>query len=242
MMWANELRAVLMTLVLAAACFGVGGIGLMPLALGPLGLIGARRDAFLQKFALFAFLLATAWFLTDQESRFLIDVYAIAAILSVLGWRYAANTAPTRGPALSAVVLACSLLYGGFMIVKERTVDMHAAYSSTYAAQRRSETIPFVRGFDYLNSSPAVRTVLILDPSVPPYYLEKPYIKPFGQWGEQTLPGHPNLEEVLSQIHSLGVSHLLDVRSSVSDFRVAETQPSLKLVLSEPDVRVYAVE
>jgi hypothetical protein len=221
---------------------GAGGIGLAPLALGPLGLIALRRSKFHRGLALFAFLLATAWFLTDQESRFLIDVYAIAAVFAVAGWHYAAKAAPQFGPLLSAVVVACSILYGGYMIGPARASDVHAALSTRYAALRRSERIPFVDAFDYLNAAPAVHSVLILDPSLPPYYLDMPYVKPFGQWGEQTLPHAPDLPQVLEQIHSLGVSHVLDVRSTISDFRVPEALPGLKLVFAEPDERIYEVE
>jgi hypothetical protein len=221
---------------------GGGGIGLAPLALGPFGLIAAWQDKFLRGLALFAFLLTTAWFLTDQESRFLIDVYAIAIVFAVVGWRYAVETAPKWGPALSAAVIACSILYGSYMIGHARVEDVHAVYSKRYAALRDNETIPFVDGFNYLNAAPAVRSVLILDRSVPPYYLDVPYVKPFGQWGELTLPGAPDLPHVLAQVHTLGVSHILDVHSTISDFRVPETLKGLKLVFAEPDERIYEIE
>jgi Dolichyl-phosphate-mannose-protein mannosyltransferase len=221
---------------------GAGGIGLAPLALGPFGLIASRQDKFLRGLALLALLLTTAWFLTDQESRFLIDVYAIATVFAVGGWRYAVETAPKWGPALSAAVIACSILYGSYMIGRARVGDVHAALSNRYARLRDNETIPFVAGFDYLNTAPAVRSVLILDPRLPPYYLDVPYVKPFGQWGELTLPGAPDLAQVLAQVHSLGVSHILDVHSAISDFRVPETLPGLKLVFAEPDERIYEIE
>lgn len=56
----------------AANFHGAGGIGLAPLALGPIGLIAARREYFPKALGVFALLLTTAWFLTQQESRFLI--------------------------------------------------------------------------------------------------------------------------------------------------------------------------
>ena len=67
------------------------------------------------------------------------------------------------------------------MIGHARVGDVHAALSNRYAALRDNETIPFVDGFDYLNTAPAVRSVLILDSGVPPYCLDEPYVKPFGQ-------------------------------------------------------------
>ena len=221
---------------------GAGGIGLAPLALGPFGLIASRHNKFLRGLGMFALLLTTAWFLTDQESRFLIEVYAIATVFAVAGWRYAVENAPKWGSVLSIAVISCSILYGGYMIVHARAGDVHAALSNRYAALRDTETIPFVDGFNYLNTAPAVLSVLILDPSVPPYYLDVPYVKPFGQWGELTLPGAPDLPKVLAEVHSLGVSHILDVRSTISDFRVSKTLPGLKLVFAEPDERIYEIE
>jgi hypothetical protein len=221
---------------------GGGGIGLAPLAFGPLGLIASRQNKMLRRLALFALLLTTAWFITDQESRFLIDVYAIATVFAVAGWRYAVEVAPKWGPGLSAAVIACSILYGSYMIGHARVGDVRAALSKRYATMRDDQTIPFVDGFDYLNTEPAVRRVLILDRSVPPYYLNVSYVKPFGQWGELTLPGAPDLPQVLAQVHSLGVSHILDVHSTISDFRVPETLPGIKLVFAEPNERIYEIE
>ena len=118
-------------------------------------------------------------------------MYVIAAVFAVRGWRYAVETAPKWGPALSAAVIACSILYGGYTIGHERADEVHAALSNRYAALRDHETIPFVDGFDYLNTAPAVRSVLILDLSVPPYYLDVPYVKPFGQWGSERCRERP---------------------------------------------------
>jgi hypothetical protein len=128
------------------------------------------------------------------------------------------------------------------MIGHARVGDVRAALSKRYATMRDDQTIPFVDGFDYLNTEPAVRRVLILDRSVPPYYLNVSYVKPFGQWGELTLPGAPDLPQVLAQVHSLGVSHILDVHSTISDFRVPETLPGIKLVFAEPNERIYEIE
>lgn len=220
---------------------GAGGIGLAPLAFGPIGLIASRQTKFLRRLALFALLLTTAWFITDQESRFLIDVYVIATVLSVAGWHYALEVAPKWGPGLSAAVVACSILYGSYMIGAARVGDMHAAVSQRYATMRHEETIPFVGGFNYLNCVPGVRSVLILDRSVPPYYLDVPYVKPFGQWGELTVPGALDPPQVLAQVRSLGVSHILDVHSTISNFLVPETLPGTKLVFAEPNARIYEV-
>src|SRR5208337_1292626 len=96
-------------------------------------------------------------------------------------------------PWLAAAVIACSLLYGLFMIGSSRRDDIHAVFSNSFAQQRREEKIPFFESFEYVNKDASARNVLILDPSVPPYYCDKSYVKPFGQWGERTLPDSPDL-------------------------------------------------
>lgn len=99
--------------------------------------------------------------------------------------------------------------------------------------------IPFVESFDFLNRDPSVSRVLILDPSVPAYYSDKEYLKPFGQWGEQVLPTAPTPEDVLARLGELKISHILDVRSSISEFRVPANFPGVVLVFERPDQKVY---
>ena len=62
--------------------------------------------------------------------------------------------------------------------------------SAFYGEKIREEQIPFAKSFEYLNTEPAVTKVLLLDPSVPSFYLEKAYVEPVGQWGELTVPNH----------------------------------------------------
>lgn len=220
---------------------GAGGIGLAPLALGPLGLLASRRVAFAKWLASLAVLFTLEWFVTQQESRFLIHVYAISAVFGVLGWRYVLGHRNRWAAALAATVVALSLLYGGFMIASGRRSDLHAAVSRRYAEERQREEIPFYRSFEYLNRNEDVRKVLILDRSVPPYYLDKSYVKPFGQWGEQTLPPATTSAEVLARLKELGITHILDVNSSVKPFQVPQDFAGLTAVLNLPDQRIYRV-
>jgi hypothetical protein len=212
------------------------------LALGPFGLVAVRRDSFTRALALLALLLTTFWFVTAQESRYLVHVYAIAAILAVIGWRYAASVAPRFSPLLAAAVIACSLLYGLFVIESSRLDDIHAVFSKPFAQQRRQEQIPFFESFEYVNRDASVRSVLILDPSVPPYYCDKSYVKPFGQWGERTLPDEPDLGSVLARLHELRVSHVLDVNSGFLPFQLPERPRGLRLVFERTNQRVYKVD
>jgi hypothetical protein len=221
---------------------GGGGIGLMPLALGPFGVIASRRDTFAKGLLLFAFLQTAAWFATAQVSRYLIPVYVIAALFAVLGWENVAAIASKSVRVLSALAVACSLIYGLIMILPDRRDDLHAALSNSFEAQRRLQEIPFLESFDYLNQDPSVSKVLIADPYVPAYYSDKSYIKPLGRWGEEVVPDAANLQKLLATLPRLHVSHVLDVKSPAGRFRLPDHPPGITLVFRRDDQRVYRVD
>jgi hypothetical protein len=221
---------------------GAGGIGLYALALGPIGVIGSRRDRYSRALALLALLLTVEWFVTQQESRFLIHVYVIGAVFGVLGWQYVKSAAPRFGSLLCHIAIWCSLVYGLLMIGKARAADLGAVFSNSFAERQRQQNIPFLESFRYLNREASVQKVLILDPSVSPYYCDKRYLKVIGQWGEQTLPGVRSANEALEHLAELGVTHVMDVRSSVAPFQVPPNAPGLVLVVDLPDQRIYRVK
>ncbi len=206
---------------------GAGGIGLTGLALGPFGLLAARRGAFAKALALLGFLL--------------IPAYVVAAVIATLGWGYVESVKPPLGRILCGTVISCSVFYGLFMIGKGRWNDLHRALSPSFAEAQRAERIPYLMSFEYLNSQPAAKRVLVLDRSVPVYYLNKDYLKPFGQWGEQVLPEARNSADVLAELPSLHVTHILDVRSSVRDFQEPANAPDVELVFEGKNQRVYRV-
>src|SRR5271154_9564 len=221
---------------------GAGGIGLAPLALGLLGVIARWWDPFARRLAILAATLTLCWFVTMQESRFLIHAYALGAIFAVLGWRYIVSLSGRRGFVLGAVVVGGSVLYGMSMIAGATGPDVHSVFSPSYAAQRRAADIPFLTSFELLNHDSTVKRLMILDPSVLPYYSNEDYLKPFGQWGEQVLPNVKTPSDALAQLDEQHISHILDVRSSVSGFRVPQDDPRLILILDQPNERVYEVK
>ena len=221
---------------------GAGGIGLVPWALGPFGMIARRRDAFAKGLLLFAVLQVAAWFVTAQESRFLIPIYVIGAIFGVIGWQYTARSVSRNARALSAVVIAISILYGLDMIIPDRVEDVHATLSSSFEAKRRYEETPRFASFDYINREPSVKKVLILNDGISAYFIDKSYIKPFGRWGEQTLPGASDVPKVMAQLASLHVTHILDVKSENGSFQLPEHPPGLTLVFEQGDQRIYRVD
>ena len=220
---------------------GAGGIGLAPLALGPLGMIARRRDPFAKGLFLFAVLQVGAWFATAQVARYMIHIYVIGAIFGVIGWKYAAEVASRNGCVLAGVVIAISILYGAVMIVSDRMEDMHAAVSGSYEARRWDQETPRAASFDYINHEPSVRKVLILDRGIAAYFIDKPYIKPFGRWGEQTL-GATNVPEALALMPGLHVTHILDVMEEDGNFALPEHFPGLSLVFEHKDQRIYRID
>jgi hypothetical protein len=226
----------------AANFSGAGGIGLAPLALAPFGLVVSRRNPFALGLVLFSTLQMCAWFTTAQVSRYAIHIYVIAAIFGVLGWQYVIGAASSYGRNLCALVIAISILYGAGMIIADRTDDIHATLSSSFEAQRRQKEIPYVQSFDYINGNPSVRKVLILNESVAAYFIDKPYIKPFGSWGARTLPGVTDVPEVMSQLANLHASHVLDVRLKNGLFKLPDKPPGLTLVSEWQDQRIYRID
>jgi hypothetical protein len=221
---------------------GAGGIGLAPLAFGPIGLIAARKSALVRTLSVLGFFLLIVWFITQQESRFLIHVYILAAIFSVIGWRCMQSRGKSLTLLLAVSIVAASVGYGLFMIGKGWSGSVRAVISPAYAEAARTARIPFLQSFQYLNESPNVKRVLILDRSVTPFYMDKDYIKPVGQWGELTVPGVTTPLEALQQARELGVSHVLDVNSDVAPFQIVGQRNGLTLVFEARNQRVYLVD
>lgn len=220
---------------------GAGGIGLVPLGLAPIGILATRKSPSTKLLVILAALSVLAWFLTQQESRFLINVYAIAIVFGVIGWRNSEMSGRRLERAAACLLVGVSLLYGLFMIVKPEVDSIHAVFSAGYAAKRRTQLVPYVESFDYLNQNPSVKEVLILDRSVPPFYLNKNYVKPVGQWGELTVAGVKTPQDALAAMRSLSITHVLDVNSTVAPFQVREPAAGLQLVFEAENQRIYRV-
>jgi hypothetical protein len=220
---------------------GAGGIGLCPLGLAPFGVVAMRRNTFARPLVLFVVLLTCMWFFTQQESRFLIHVYVVAAIFSVAGWNYVSVRYGKLQRLTAAAVVGVSILYGLLMIVRAQSENLHAIVSRNFAHVRRTREIPYLASFDYLNSDPSVKKVLILDRSVPTFYSRKAYVKPVGQWGELTLPQISNSLEMLPHARELHITHILDVVSPVSGFQIEHSVSNFELVFQSTDQRIYRI-
>lgn len=67
-------------------------------------------------------------------------------------------------------------------------------------------------------------------------------MKPFGHWGELTVPGIGSTSEALAAAKTLGITHILDVASEVEPFQVENPATGLKLVFEAANQKVYLVE
>jgi hypothetical protein len=221
---------------------GAGGIGLVPLALGPFALFAQRLGAFAKGLLLFAALESVSWFLTAQESRYAINIFVISALFGVIGWQYVAGSVSRNARVLAAAAVGISILYGWWMIFPERSEDVHAALSSSYEAKRWHAETACAAGFDFINDEPSVKKVLILDPGVAPFFVDKPYVKPFGVWGERSVPSADTVPDVMAQLPALQVTHVFDRRPKGESFHLPDHPPGLTLVFEREDQRIYRVD
>ena len=186
-----------------ATFHGAGGIGLFPLALGPIGWWVGRKRAGMHELMAWILFFAFVWFATQQEARFVIHLVAVGAALGGAGAGWLAVRSRV-GLALIAAVAGISMIYGATTLFKELRSAALGAISPAQARKRLDE-IPFRPAFETLN---ALNTayVLILDPMVPPYYLKHRYQKTAGMYRETPFVGPMTLE----RLHDLGITHVLE--------------------------------
>jgi hypothetical protein len=221
---------------------GAGGIGLVPLALAPFGIFARKRDAFAMGLLSLAVLESVSWFLTAQESRYAINIFVIAALFGVVGWRYVSSSVSRNARILAAVAVGISIFYGLWMIFPERAEDVHAALSSSFETKRwHAETI-CADGFDFINREESVKNVLVLSSTVASFFIDKPYVKPFGVWGERSVLGADTVPEVVAQLSALHVTHVFDYRPEGEAFQLPEHPAGLTLVFEREDQRIYRVD
>jgi len=127
------------------------------------------------------------------------------------------------------------------MIVTGRADDIHASLSASFAEHRNQAQIAFFESFQYLNAEPSVGKVLVLDPVVPVFYLNKDYLKPVGRRGEQPLPGVTRSVEVLNDLPAMQITHVMDTQTKSGEFLVPEHAKNLVLIFEGKNQRIYRV-
>src|SRR5262249_5963523 len=140
------------------------------------------------------------WFFTAQVSRYVIATYMVGALFGVLGWIYVRQTRSRNLRSLAAAAVAISILYGLWMITTDRAEDLHAAASPSYDVARWERETPLSASFEYINRDSSVKKVVIVNPNVAGYFVDKHYIKAFGRWGEQTISHATSAADVLAAL------------------------------------------
>jgi len=220
-----------------AAFHGAGGIGLAPLGLGPAGLYKVWNRRAVRTLAAILFFFTLSWYVTQQESRFLIPVVCVFASLAGIGAEWAWSTASARRRILIGAIIAISVIYGSLVILTDERPRLLWLKGPAADLAAQATKIPYRTAFQYLNQTDAVKRVLILDKLVPTYYLNKPYVKVLGPYGEVPDPSLTSPHVALQETRRLGISHILMV---TPDLDLPAGTNCDTPVFQSPDARVYS--
>lgn len=220
---------------------GGGGMGLAPLAFGPVALALVWKQRAGAAWAAFGAMLTLFWFYSDQEFRFLDPAVAILAAFAGVGAEALLQQGGknSRWPAFAAIGI--SLAVGGMHAFSSRASRLLAVFSPTYAEARFREGVPHHDAFQYLNSRPEVKKVFFCHPYTTVYYLRKPYTVAIGRLGEQPHANIGSVTDAVGAVHDLGVTHVFDLNFYNSGFAWPSTGAG-RLVYEEKDVRIYSCE
>jgi hypothetical protein len=220
-----------------AAFHGAGGIGLAPLGLAPLGVYVARKQREVRLLLGLCFLFTLTWFVTQQESRFLVPIICVGAALAGVGAELALRQAG-RTRALTWAIVGISVAYGGIVIAQDEWPRLTWLRGPQAELRRQMAQVPYYSAFGYLNETAEVKRVLILNKLVPTYYLHKLYVKPLGPYGERTVAGVESEADALGQAGSMGITHVLEVESKATPLTEAGCG-KLTVMFSSSEARVY---
>jgi hypothetical protein len=226
------------SLTLAPNLFHCGnGNGIALLAFAPVGaFIVCRASRPGRLVTAFAFLQAVGWFVTQQEMRYAIPLAALACAYAAIGAAWLWPRVGIGAKTLMVAIMVIHYGYGLLMEVRNRGRDIASVVSETAAEARRWEKIPYRAAFDFLNRAEGVEKVLILNRFLPPYYLDRDYVKLHGQYGEAPL-GALTDEEAIERASSWGATHVLDVEP----FHVNHADPRVQQLFEDNNVRVYRI-
>jgi 4-amino-4-deoxy-L-arabinose transferase-like glycosyltransferase len=201
---------------------GGGGLGIVPLAFGPVALWRWIRQPWARYWALWCLFLGGLWFYTMQDSRYLIPVVVVWIGFAALEDRRALGSAAAALRGAAALAIVVSMAYGAGGMAWDnghRPARVASLFSAERAAALWQELVPGAAAFAFLNRESGGGRVLLLDPRTMVYYLHRPYLLLRGPYEEQPL-GPVTQEQALAELPQLGVTEILDMRSPVSDFRL----------------------
>ena len=220
---------------------GGGGMGLAPLAFGPVALALVWKKRAGLAWAALAAMLTVFWFYSDQEFRFLDPAVAIFAAFAGLG-AAALFRQPGRFSRWSAsAAIGLSLTVGLAHAYTFRALRLHSVFSPSAAEARYREGVPYFGAFAYLNARDEVKKVFVCHPYAPVYYLRMPYTLARGRFGEQPRARIRSVADAVGAVPELGITHVLDVNYYDSGFAWPEAEHG-RLVFEGKNVRVYSIE
>ena len=220
---------------------GGGGMGLAPLAFGPVGLALLWKKRVALAWAALATMLTVFWFYSDQEFRFLDPAVAIFAAFAGLG-AAALLRQPGRFSRWSTyAAIGISLAVGVAHAYTFRGGRLRSVFSPSAAEVRYREGVPYFGAFAYLNSRDEVKKVFVCHPYAPVYYLRMPYTLALGRFGEQPHPHIRSVADAIGAVRELGITHVLDVNYFDSGYAWPEAGHG-RLVFEGKNVRIYSIE
>ncbi len=216
---------------------GATGIGVAILALAPVGFLICRKKIH-RAMLTWAVLLTAVWFYTQQEARFAYHMLTVYALFAGAGAAYLWEHSTVVLRSLTAGVVGISIAYGLGMIAKEEAAAIRSALSPIHESAWVERETAFYPAFAYLNRRDEVKRVVLVGIDIPPYFVSKPHIKPFGLYGERPLPQIQTESDLIVSLPTLDVTHVLASQGSGLTF---SNVPSLQLVLKGSDFELYEV-
>lgn len=218
---------------------GGGGIGLAPLAFGPVALAMVWKQRAALVWSALGVMLTVFWFYSDQEFRFLDPAVGIFAALAGLGAEALLQQRGRFGRWSTLAVIGISLAVGGLHAFSSRADRLHAVFSPARADARFRAGVPHREAFEYLNAQADVKKVFVCHPYSTVYFLQKPYTVAIGRLGEQPHPGIHSVADAVGAIRELGVTHVLDLNYFDGGFSWPTTGAG-RLVFEGKDARIYS--
>ncbi len=209
------------------------------LAMAPLGLWMIRKNRLAIRYLVWAGLLTLLWFQTQQNARFLTHVIALLTAISAVSLPVMLTRAGRPVAWLTQIIILATIIFGLVGFVVFRTDRILATLTPKGTIAWHQAEVPYHQSIDWLNQHDEVGKVLLLSKWVPGVYLDKPYVKTAGHYGNRPFPDIDSPVEALRQLHRWQATHVLDV---VQDGWLIPTEDDrFTLIFDGGDARIYSI-
>ena len=209
------------------------------LALAPLGLWLVRGNRLAQRYLVWAGLLILIWFQTQQNARFLIHIIALLTAISAVALPVMLKQSGLVVSWLTRGVILATIITGIIGFVVFRADRILGVLSPQGAISWQQTQIPYYPSITWLNQHDEVARVLLLSKWVPGVYLDKPYVKTAGHYGNHPFVDVDSPAEALRQLHRWHATHVLDV---IQDgWLIPVDDPRFQLVSKTTEARIYEI-